>query len=563
MRLRHASALLLCLAPSLILADEVLNEAHRKQAERRDTAAEQIGPSIANDVQAIVPDAAGAAVIQPVDARDAKAQVDPLANLEKIPGKIGEAGAAAVNALPKTFEELGNNAKDVAGKSVEELGNKAKDVSGKIVNAVKEEVKTNKMSQELKDIPPPPLVEQSSQNQIATGYGSKNVEDVKPADSAKKGAAASDSESDSQQSANAPEVQNAGRRNGAPVADSVDRSKWLVKTMPDTEGKTNLNPPKSKPKSSGGQQSSTTTTTTTTKTSDDDHSNDDHETWHEIFHSFVLSFAMIIFSEIGDKTFLVAALMAMRHTRLLVFSAALSALIAMTVLSAVLGHAFPTLLPKRLTTFAAAILFFVFGAKSLYEGLNMPRDAGIGEEMREVEAELEEKELDMRSRGKGDDDSDSDSDSAGNDPYLLESGRRSANSNFAPRINRPGLGRHAINGGLGARKRKSPASAATTIAGLTNLFSLMLSPAWVQTFIMTFLGEWGDRSQIATIAMAAGQDYWWVCAGSIVGHACCTGLAVIGGRALAGRVSMRMVTIGGAVAFLAFGFIYLYECIHE
>ncbi len=78
------------------------------------------------------------------------------------------------------------------------------------------------------------------------------------------------------------------------------------------------------------------------------------------------------------------------------------------------------------------------------------------------------------------------------------------------------------------------------IAGLINLLSLLLSPAWVQTFIMTFLGEWGDRSQIATIAMAAGQDYWWVTGGAVSGHAVCTGVAVIGGRAIAGRVSLRV-----------------------
>ena len=57
---------------------------------------------------------------------------------------------------------------------------------------------------------------------------------------------------------------------------------------------------------------------------------------------------------------------------------------------------------------------------------------------------------------------------------------------------------------------------------------------------MTFLGEWGDRSQIATIAMAAGQDYWWVTGGAISGHAVCTAAAVIGGRAIAGRVSLRV-----------------------
>ena len=77
------------------------------------------------------------------------------------------------------------------------------------------------------------------------------------------------------------------------------------------------------------------------------------------------------------------------------------------------------------------------------------------------------------------------------------------------------------------------------LGGINNLFSLLLSPAWVQTFVMTFLGEWGDRSQIATIAMAAGQDYWWVTGGALGGHAICTGAAVLGGKAIAGRVSMR------------------------
>jgi Ca2+/H+ antiporter, TMEM165/GDT1 family len=95
---------------------------------------------------------------------------------------------------------------------------------------------------------------------------------------------------------------------------------------------------------------------------------------------------------------------------------------------------------------------------------------------------------------------------------------------------------------------------------------------------MTFLGEWGDRSQIATIAMAAGQDYLWVTGGAVSGHVVCTGVAVIGGRAIAGRVSLRVgtlfhhptltqlltyiVTLGGAIAFLVFGVIYLVEAMY-
>jgi Ca2+/H+ antiporter, TMEM165/GDT1 family len=247
------------------------------------------------------------------------------------------------------------------------------------------------------------------------------------------------------------------------------------------------------------------------------------------FHSFLLSFTMIIFSEIGDKTFLVAALMAMRHDRTVVFSAAFAALFLMTVLSALLGHAVPTLLPKKWTNLAAAILFLVFGVKLFREGLAMASDEGVGEEMKEVEMELEEKEQEMRRyKRRG---------SNAMSPYLLESGRvrraRSSSSALPAPPRSPSTS---------PSPPPSPTSSATVwslLIGLNNLCSLLLSPVWVQTFVMTFLGEWGDRSQIATIAMAAGPDYWSVTIGAAVGHAICTAIAVIGGRAIAGRVSMK------------------------
>lgn len=235
---------------------------------------------------------------------------------------------------------------------------------------------------------------------------------------------------------------------------------------------------------------------------------------------------MILFSEIGDKTFLVAALMAMRHPRLLVFSAAFSALAVMTVLSAVLGHAVPALLSERITHFAAAALFLVFGFKLIKEGLAMSPDDGVGEEMREVEQELEEKEQLARRKGHR---------KSSISPYALESGRaRRSRSNS--RLPAP-----ARSPSTSPDRSPSPRGASFNgaVGGLNNLFSLLLSPAWVQTFVMTFLGEWGDRSQIATVAMAAGSDYWWVTGGAVVGHGLCTAGAVIGGRAIAGRISMR------------------------
>ncbi len=196
-----------------------------------------------------------------------------------------------------------------------------------------------------------------------------------------------------------------------------------------------------------------------------------------------------------------------------------------------LGHAVPTLIPKRFTNFLAASLFLFFGAKLLREGYSLRPEQGVSEEMREVEMELEEKEELARKMGRR---------RSSISPYVLESGRvntRKTRSNTrlpAPPDSPP-------SSPDGSRS-PSPSRGAMSsfFAGVTNLFSLLLSPAWVQTFVMTFLGEWGDRSQIATIAMAAGQDYWWVTGGAVSGHAFCTAIAVIGGRAIAGRVSLRM-----------------------
>ncbi|XP_016999018.2 uncharacterized protein [Drosophila takahashii] len=73
-----------------------------------------------------------------------------------------------------------------------------------------------------------------------------------------------------------------------------------------------------------------------------------------------------------------------------------------------------------------------------------------------------------------------------------------------------------------------------------------------QAFTMTFLAEWGDRSQLTTIILAASKDVYGVIAGGIIGHCICTGLAVIGGRLVASKISVRTVTIVGGIVFIGF-----------
>ncbi|PPQ83953.1 hypothetical protein CVT25_000411 [Psilocybe cyanescens] len=95
--------------------------------------------------------------------------------------------------------------------------------------------------------------------------------------------------------------------------------------------------------------------------------------------------------------------------------------------------------------------------------------------------------------------------------------------------------------------------------GARNFCSLFLGPVFVQAFVFTFLGEWGDRSQIATIALGATHNVYLVTLSSVLGHACCTALAVVGGGYVSTKISVEHVTYGGSALFLLFGLIYLYE----
>lgn len=233
---------------------------------------------------------------------------------------------------------------------------------------------------------------------------------------------------------------------------------------------------------------------------------------------FLMSFTMILMSEIGDKTFLVAALMGMRHNPWFVFSASYSALAIMTLLSAALGTILPSLLSKKFTTILAAVLFVVFGANLFREGLTMDAKGHVEEEIHEVELEIE-----LQEQSSTQDD--------------LEKGGAPAHTN---------------------NSKLHQAS-----EGISNLAGLVFSPLWVQIFIMTFLGEWGDRSQIATVALSAAGHFWDVCFGALAGHALCTLGAVIAGYFVATHLSMRTITLAGAVGFFIFGMAYLYEGLYS
>ncbi|KAJ4752008.1 GDT1-like protein 3 [Rhynchospora pubera] len=214
-----------------------------------------------------------------------------------------------------------------------------------------------------------------------------------------------------------------------------------------------------------------------------DHGVDLDEVGPGLFDALFASLSMIIVSEIGDETFIIAALMAMRHPKSIVLSGALSALFVMTILSTGLGRIVPNLISRKHTNSAATVLYCFFGLRLLYIAYTSDPKASQKKEIEEVEEKLE-----------------------------------------------AGQGKSRIR----------------------RFFSRFCTPIFLESFILTFLAEWGDRSQIATIALATHKNAIGVAVGATVGHTICTSLAVVGGSMLASRISQRTVATVGGLLFLGF-----------
>ena len=118
---------------------------------------------------------------------------------------------------------------------------------------------------------------------------------------------------------------------------------------------------------------------------------------------FLQAFLLILVSELGDKTFFIAGLLAAKYGRFISFTGSLGALSVMTIISTVLGqlfHAVPTSLTQGIPfdDYIAIAAFTYFGVKTLYDASQLENDdnAGILEEQAEAEKTVEELTADQK-----------------------------------------------------------------------------------------------------------------------------------------------------------------------
>lgn len=220
----------------------------------------------------------------------------------------------------------------------------------------------------------------------------------------------------------------------------------------------------------------------------------------DISTGFASAFLLIFFSELGDKTFFIAALLAARNSAVVTFIGTFGALAVMTVISVVLGRTFhyvDDILPFRLGNadlplddVAAVCLLVYFGVTSLVDAWSSD---GLKAEEEQKEAELAVSEV--------------------------------------------------SGGGSGA-------------AGIISAANNVLS-----TFLLVFVAEWGDKSFFSTIALAAASSPLGVIAGALAGHGVATLLAVLGGSFLGTYLSEKTIAYIGGTLFLVFAALTLLEIV--
>lgn len=184
---------------------------------------------------------------------------------------------------------------------------------------------------------------------------------------------------------------------------------------------------------------------------------------------FFETFFLVFLAEFGDKSQLVAMILAARYRPLPVIIGAVAAFAVLNLLGVLFGAVVAQWVPSWLVAVIVAILFFVFG----FQSLRFSEDEDDGENVK--------------------------------------------------------VGKQ-----------------------------LLLS-----VFLLIFMAEFGDKTQLAVAALGSINSFWLVWLGATLALSLTTIIGVLVGQKLFNRVSIGLVHRGSGVLFLVFGFVALYESVNQ
>lgn len=238
--------------------------------------------------------------------------------------------------------------------------------------------------------------------------------------------------------------------------------------------------------------------------------------------SFGYSFSIIFLSDITDKSIFLIIFLSKKLPSLTLFLVSLSSVLLMNYLSILIGYYLPKLISLTYMKIIAFILFTTFGILSLIE--SQKKDEKINELM-----ELTKKEF---------------SDTENDYSLMVEDNEIEtdveSNKELFPSILRTDTNVSELS----HSSRTSEGSNYGTITAI--FFALCLS-------------DFGDKSQLAIVTMAALFNIYGILLGSTLALIGTVTLAVLFGNWISGKVSPKKLLLIGGLIFLTFGAETLYN----
>eukprot|EP01055_Gregarina_sp_Pseudo9_P000766 Gregarina_sp_Pseudo_9__765@NODE_1490_length_1554_cov_41_232343_g1380_i0_p1_GENE_NODE_1490_length_1554_cov_41_232343_g1380_i0NODE_1490_length_1554_cov_41_232343_g1380_i0_p1_ORF_typecomplete_len392_score95_03UPF0016/PF01169_19/5_3e15UPF0016/PF01169_19/8_1e22TerC/PF03741_16/0_0016DUF2783/PF10932_8/49DUF2783/PF10932_8/1e04DUF2783/PF10932_8/7_1Mntp/PF02659_15/0_61Mntp/PF02659_15/1_2_NODE_1490_length_1554_cov_41_232343_g1380_i03581533 len=236
--------------------------------------------------------------------------------------------------------------------------------------------------------------------------------------------------------------------------------------------------------------------------------------------SVLAALSLTVVTEVGDRTFFVAALLAAQYSKWQVWLGAAAALWTQTILCSLAGSLVHRWQFKSawmswpLDDYLAGVMLIIFGILHIHEGLVSATEDSEGDKSASLEISPSSALLECPKTG------DMKRRPSAASSKQIEQAREKINTN--------------------------------TLA--KNQSSIILHAYW-----LVMVAEIGDRSMFSTIALAAAQNPWGVALGASLGHGLVTGCAVTCAALLSQFLNERIIAIFGGLLFVAFGLLSLTE----